>query len=202
LRFFLLHADRDFYQAQLVALSGGRLYLAQRELARLERAGLILREQKGNRVYYRANLRHPAFEDLKRAFLKTVALGDSLRSALAPLSDRVRVAFIYGSFATGEERPESDVDLFIVGELTAEEETDVLGEASKKLGRELNTAVFPPEEFRKKARAGHYFVEDVLRNPKVFVIGDEDELAGLAGRESAALPQAHAAGSHRATRGG
>jgi predicted nucleotidyltransferase len=191
LKLFLLNPERSYYQAQVATIAGARLYAAQRELARLERAGLVVREPSGNRVYYRANRRHPAFEDLKRAFLRTVLLGDSLRAALAPLAGKVQAAFVYGSYARGEEREHSDVDLFIVGELTASEEAEALGEAEEAVGRELNAVIFPPEEFREKAQAGHYFIADVLGNPKLFVIGDEDELAGLAGREAAAGSQGH-----------
>jgi predicted nucleotidyltransferase len=180
LKLFLLNPERSYYQAQVAAITGARLYPVQRELARLERAGLVVREPSGNRVYYRANRHHPAFEDLKRAFLKTVLLGDALRAALAPLAGKVQVAFIYGSYARGEEREHSDVDLFIVGDVTDDELSHVLWEAQTELGRELNDVVFPVAEFREKAQAGHYFIADVLENPKLFLVGDEDELARLA----------------------
>jgi predicted nucleotidyltransferase len=188
LKLFLMNAERAYYQAQVARITGARLYVVQRELARLERAGLVLREASGNRIYYRANRQHPALEDLKRAFLKTVLLGDSLRAALAPLAGKVRAAFIYGSYARGEEREHSDVDLFIVGDLTVSEEVEVLGEAGRAIGRELNTAIFPPEEFQDKAQSGHYFIEDVLRNPKIFIIGDENELAAAAGGGASPSP--------------
>ena len=181
LRVFLLRADDSFYQRELADASGARLYLVQRELGRLERAGLITKAPRGNRVYYQANRGHPAFEDLKRVFLKTIALGEALRSAVSPLSDRVRVAFIYGSYASGQETAESDLDLFLIGELSSREAAAVLGPVGRELGRELNTAVYPPTEFRRKAREGHHFVTEVLRGPKVFLIGDEHELAELAG---------------------
>lgn len=179
LKVLLLRPEEAFYQRELADATGGRLYLVQRELARLERAGLVLKTQRGNRAYYAANRGHPAFEDLKRVFLKTVALGDALRAALAPLADRAHVAFVYGSYASGRENAESDIDLLLVGTLSAREAATVLGPLGRDLGREFNPAIYPPEEFRKKAHAGHHFVNEVLRGPKVFLIGDEDALAGL-----------------------
>jgi DNA-binding transcriptional ArsR family regulator len=106
----LTHAEKDFYQKELAVASGAGLYTVQRELARLEKAGLVTRMPRGNRVYYRANRGHPAFEDLKRVILKTVGLGEALRTALASLTGRVRVAFIYGSFARGDETVGSDAE--------------------------------------------------------------------------------------------
>jgi len=178
---FLMRPDESFYQQELAKAVGARLYLVQRELARLERASLITKTPRGNRVYYRANRNHPAFEDLKRAFLKTVALGDALRAALAPLADRVRVAFVYGSYAAGQETVGSDVDLFMVGDLSSREAASVLGPVGRELARELNTAVYSLAEFARKAQAGHHFIKEVLGGPKVFVVGDEDELGELVG---------------------
>jgi predicted nucleotidyltransferase len=161
--------------------AGTGLYAVQRELVRLEKAGLVIRTPRGNRVYYRANRSHPAFEDLKRVILKTIGLGDALRAALAPLADRVRVAFIYGSLARGEETAGSDIDLLLVGDLTLREASAVLGPAGRDLGREFNATVYPPEEFRTKAREGHHFISAVLKGEKIYLIGDEIALKGLAG---------------------
>jgi predicted nucleotidyltransferase len=187
LRLFLLRPEERFYQKEIAEMVGARLYLVQRELTRLEQVGLVTRLPHGGRVYYQANRAHPAFEDLKRAFLKTVAVGDSLREALTAMGDHVRVAFIYGSYATGEETAESDLDLFIVGTLWSREVSSVLGALSRELGREVNTAVYPPEEVTRKVREGHHFLREVLAGPKLFLIGDEHELSEIAvGRQDEA----------------
>jgi len=171
LTLFLTRAEQDYYQKEL----------ARRELARLERTGLVTRMPRGNRVYYRANRKHPVFEDLKRVILKTVGLGDALRAALAALTDRVRVAFIYGSFAQGEETAESDIDVLLVGDLSLREASAVLGPVGRKLGREFNPAVYPPEEFQAKAAKGHHFITEVLKGEKIYLVGDEHELRRIVG---------------------
>jgi predicted nucleotidyltransferase len=178
---FVTRSQADFYQKELADAAGTGLYAVQRELARLERLGLVTKAPRGNRVYYQANRSHPAFEDLKRLVLKTMALGDALRAALVPLSDRVRVAFVYGSFARGEETAASDVDLLMVGNLTLREASAVLGPVGRDLGRELNTAVYPEDEFKAKTAEGHHFLAEVLKGEKIYLIGDDDALEGLAG---------------------
>jgi predicted nucleotidyltransferase len=174
-----MRPDATFYQKELADASGARLYAVQRELARLEGAGLVVRTPRGNRIYYRASRIHPAFEDLKRVVLKTIGLGEALRAALAPLTDRVEVAFVFGSYARGEETAGSDLDLFMVGRLNLKEASAVLGPVGRDLGREFNPAVYPPEEFRSKAKSGNHFIAEVLKSGKVYVIGDEDALEGL-----------------------
>lgn len=176
---FLTRPEAALYQKELADGAGTGLYAVQRELARLERAGLVVRTPRGNRVYYRANRSHPAFEDLKRVILKTMGLGDALRAALTPLADRVRVAFIYGSLARGDETAGSDIDLLLVGDLTLREASAILGPVGRDLGREFNATVYPPEEFRTKAREGHHFISEVLRGKKIFLIGDKVDLKGL-----------------------
>lgn len=173
---FLTHPEATFYQRELVDAAGTRLYTVQRALIRLEKVGLIIRTPRGNRVYYQANRRHPAFEDLKRVILKTMGLGDALRRALAPLAGRVCFAFVYGSFACGEETAESDIDLLLVGDLKLREAAALLGPVGRELGRELNPVAYPTAEFKSKAQEGHHFITEVMKGGKIFLIGDEDDL--------------------------
>jgi predicted nucleotidyltransferase len=176
---FLTQPEAARYQRELVDAVGARLYTVQRDLARLERAGLVVRTPRGNRVYYQANRHHPAFEDLKRVIVKTTGLGDALRHALAPLADRVQVAFVYGSWARGEETADSDLDLLLVGDLKLREVSTVLGPVARQLGREFNPLVYSAAELRRKAQENHPFVSDVLQGAKIHLIGDEGDLRRL-----------------------
>ena len=90
------------------------------------------------------------------------------------------MAFVYGSFARGEPRADSDVDLMVVGRATFRKVVSALAGAQRTLGREVNPTVYPPEELREKAGTGHHFIGSVLKGPKLFLMGDEHELAGLA----------------------
>jgi len=102
-----------------------------------------------------------------------------LRSALKGLGDRVRLAFIYGSMATGKDKPASDLDLIVVGDLTFSELTSALHSAQEIIGREINPTVYPPSEFKKKLHMDHHFLTSVLKEPRIFLIGDDRELARL-----------------------
>ena len=72
------------------------------------------------------------------------------------------------------------VDLFLVGELSLRETTKLLASVVSELGREFNPVVYPSEEFKKKARENHHFITEVIKGPKIWLIGNEDELAKLA----------------------
>jgi predicted nucleotidyltransferase len=103
------------------------------------------------------------------------------------LAEKVKLAFIFGSLAQGKKTAQSDIDLFLVGELSLRETTKVLGSIMPELGREFNQVVYPTEEFQNKARENHHFIAEVISGPKIWLIGNEDELANLAeGRPAAA----------------
>ena len=102
-----------------------------------------------------------------------------LKKALVPLADRILLAFVYGSVARDEEKASSDIDLLVVGEGGFNEVVSTLGEAEKRLAREINPTVYPAKEFRAKLKANNHFLSTVLRHKKLFVMGDEHELRRL-----------------------
>lgn len=174
------HADETFYLRQLVRVAGGGTGAVQRELKALAEAGIIRRIGKGRQVYYQANAQCAVYPELKSLIMKTAGMGDALKIAMLPLAERIRAAFIYGSVARGGESRESDVDLFVVGEVTSAEVVKTLSPVQLTLNREINPTVYPVEEFRAKQAAGHHFIKSVMEGNKVFLIGDENDLAKLA----------------------
>src|SRR5205807_9201083 len=127
-------------------------------------------------AFYQANRQCPLFPELQGLLVKTVGVADVLRAALAGLADRIQVAFLYGSMVKGSARSGSDVDVLVVGEVTFAELVRALGAAQERLGREVNPSVYPPNEFCRKLAQQHHFLTSVLREPKVFLVGDEHEL--------------------------
>lgn len=185
MKVFILSPGPDFYQRELVDLTGERLLLVQRALGRLVEAGLVEGTPRGNRVYYRANRSHPAFDDLKGLVVKTVGVGDALREQLGNLRERVRIAFVYGSVARGDETAASDIDIMLIGDLSGREVASLLSPVKKMLNREINPSVYSPGEFRRKFKEHHPFLTTVLKEPKLFLLGDERALKAVLGGRAA-----------------
>jgi predicted nucleotidyltransferase len=175
---FLNSRDR-FYQRQIAELTGLPIRAVQREVEKLCTLELLIREENGNRIYYRANERAAVFPDLKRLVIKTRGPAYQLQQALQS-AESIKLAFIYGSFASGEETAASDLDLFVVGGIPGRRLSALMRGASDTLGREINTYLASSEEYRRKVTEGDSFVQNVLSQPKVFIIGDEQELRALA----------------------
>jgi len=175
----LTHPEEAFYLRAIVRRAGLGQGAVQRELGRLTEAGLLVRRRQGHQVYYQANQNSPIFKELRSLFLKTAGVSDILRQALMGIRDRICAAFLYGSFARSEERPVSDLDVVVIGNATFGEVVSHLRSAQEILEREVNPTVYTPVEFQKKLQAKHHFVSTIIRQPKIMLIGEEHELAGL-----------------------
>jgi predicted nucleotidyltransferase len=178
----LLYArpDEEHLQESLIQLAGLGRGTVQRELGFLARAGVVRRLVRGRQVYFQANPENPIYPELRGLVVKTFGVADAIRAALAPLSGRIRVAFIHGSVAKGVERRASDVDVMIIGDVSFADSSDALAEAQKVVGREINPSVYAPADFRAKLAAKQHFLSSVLNGEKIYLIGDRRELARLA----------------------
>jgi predicted nucleotidyltransferase len=174
------HADEAHLQESLIQLAALGRGTVQRELEFLARAGVVRRTVHGRQVYFQANPDCPIYPELRGLIVKTTGVADVLRVALAPLAERIRVAFIYGSVARGTERRASDVDVMVIGEVSFAETAEALGLAQEAIGREINPSVYPSDEFHAKLAAKHHFLGGVLKREKIFLIGNERELTRLA----------------------
>ena len=107
---------RSFYANEVIGLARSGTGAVQRELARLETAGLVTATRIGKQKHYQANRASPVFQELRGLVLKTSGLADVLREALTPTSNRIRAAFVYGSVAKGDDTAGSDIDLMVIAE--------------------------------------------------------------------------------------
>jgi predicted nucleotidyltransferase len=175
LRVLFGQPDRSVYASELIRDAGTGSGAAQRELARLERSGLVVARRIGNQKHYQANASSPLFADLRNIVLKTVGLVEPLREALKPIESEIRAAFVYGSVAKGSDEATSDIDLMVVSDTVSYGEVfGALDKVSRMLGRTVNPTVYSEAEFSKRSNGDSAFVTRVLQGPKVWVIGAGD----------------------------
>lgn len=157
------------------------------EVAKLEKIGLIQKRQDGNRTYYCANKKHPLYNTVHDLVLKTSGLTDILHQSLSLNS--IRFAFVFGSIATGTEIAESDIDLFIIGDISLRTVSKLLKEPCQQIGREINPFILTLEEFITRKITKEHFVSSVLESNKLMIIGDEDELERMGEKRLASTSQ-------------
>ncbi|MBI4754294.1 MAG: helix-turn-helix domain-containing protein [Betaproteobacteria bacterium] len=176
----LLHPDTSLHVRELARLTGTSPGSLHRELRSLTELGLLLRQETGRQVHYRANTACPVFEELAGLLRKTVGVVDVLRAALLPLAGDIALAFVHGSVATGSANARSDVDVMVLGQAGFAPVVQALAPTQEGLRREVNATVMKPKDFARKRATGDGFVSSVIREPKLWLVGDENDLAELA----------------------
>lgn len=151
--------------ARAVGTSAGT---AARELKRLEAAGLIERQREGNQVYFSVRHRSELLESFSDIVRKTIGVPSTLRRSLAGLAG-VERAMIFGSYARGTDKPDSDIDLLIVGNPDRDELTDRLERAGHEVGRPVNEVVMKPAELEARRTRGDGFVASLDAGPVIEV---------------------------------
>jgi DNA-binding transcriptional ArsR family regulator len=177
LQAFLGNPAEIFYVRQLVRLVKEEINAVRRELEHLEKAGLIKKENRGNRVYYGFNKAYPLFSDLLSIIHKSVGLGGEICRWRNKIG-RVKFALLSGRLVRRlAVKPES-VDLLLVGEVELKELARLVKKAEEQVGREINYSVMSKEEFEFRKKRRDPFLTGILGGSRVIVIGDEEEMIG------------------------
>ncbi len=168
---------RSFFANEVIALAGTGTGAVQRELTRLAASGLVTVKRVGNQKHYQADAASPVFDELRGLVVKTSGIADVLRAALAPLTDRISAAFVYGSVAKKKDTTASDIDLMVLSDsLTYGDVFAVLEKGAARLGRRVNPTVYSRQEIARRIKQGNSFVTRVLAQPKIWLIGNEHAL--------------------------
>jgi predicted nucleotidyltransferase len=177
--------DRRFYLREIMRAVGKGGGSVRRELDNLVEAGIVSEETETARTYFKANKACPVFKELRGIVMKTAGLADILTVALKPIRKRIRVAFIFGSTSRQSDRPDSDVDLAIIGDASLRAVVHVLGPQQAAMGREVNPIIFSEKEFRRRVKTGEHFARELLEGEQWFVVGDQDDLEAVVGKQMA-----------------
>jgi len=176
-RLLLSGTGEELHVREIERRSGLNDSTIRQELTKLVRLDLVQSRRDSNRVYYRAKTENPLYPEIRNLVLKTSGLADVLKSAL--VDKRIRVAFVFGSIARGDETATSDIDLMVIGQLGLRDLSRLLSGIQEKIGREVNPYVLKEEELRKRVRAKEHFVSSVLESPKIFIIGSHHKLEAM-----------------------
>jgi len=175
LTLFFTNQSQKYYLRELQRLLGYSAGSIRRELLKFQKDNLFNTQKVGNLLYYSLNTKHPLFKELKSIISKTVGIEGGLRKALLSI-EGIKIAFIYGSFAAKREKVTSDIDIMIIGNPDTSLVNEKVAELEKRLKREINISMYSREEYEHKKLLKSGFTIDVINNPKIMLIGKEDDL--------------------------
>lgn len=172
----LLHPDETYHVREIARLTSTVAGTLHKELSRLSEAGVLVKRPQGNQLLYQANRECPVFEELASILRKTSGLVDVLAEGLWPLAEKINVALVFGSMASGKATAGSDVDLLVLGDAGFADVVKLLHPLQQQLGREINPKVYSMSEWQNLQNDQRAFVADLMSKPKLYVIGDKDDL--------------------------
>jgi len=162
---------QKYYLSELARLIGASTGNVQRELKRFVHDELVLREKKGKLIFYSVNEHHALFPEIRLLVLKTVGIQGKLRD-LVQNSKEIELALLYGSFARGEEKGESDIDLLVISDKNLEPFYAGLSKLESRFHREINPTAYSTREFKRKIASHDTFVTQVLNQPHRLLKGN------------------------------
>lgn len=175
LQLFFLSPGKIFHVREIVRRAGEEINAVRRELAHLEKAGMMTKERRANRLFYALRKDYSLYFDLLELIVKTSGLGGDILKNKVKLG-KIKFAMISGRFARGNPRGGNDVDLLIVGKVVLPELSQIVRQEEIRRESELNYTVMTEEEFDFRKKRRDPFVLEILRRSRIMVIGDEEEL--------------------------
>lgn len=176
LKIFFTNPDKEYYTRELSKshkLSVGNIH---REFKKLLSLGILKTRNVGNIKLFSLNKQNPVHEELRNIFYKTEGVVKLLQDAIKDVSN-IKAAFIYGSFAKGDERQDSDIDIFLIGnEIDEDKLIANISDLEDELFREINYTIYTETEYREEKNKKDSFVLGVINEKKIFIKGGEDEL--------------------------
>lgn len=174
-RLYFTNPENEYYLRELERILGIPVAVVRKELGRLEKDGVFTSRKKANLVFYFLNKSYPLFGELKSIISKTIGVTASLQDILKNIKG-VEAAFIYGSFAKSDEKSTSDIDLFVMGNISENALIRAIKKIEGTLRREINYTLYTRVEYLSKKRKKDTFIIDLLKNPKIMLVGDENDL--------------------------
>lgn len=178
--FFVVHPGQRFHLRELMRLTGLPSASLQAELRRLTGMGALKRDEERGRSIYAADETHPSWRAWMLLLRFCARPADVLREALVDARG-IDGAFVFGSTARGDPRPDSDLDVFLVGDADARQHANrLLSEASYLIAPVLDVISYDRDELRSRLHSGNTFVRRVVDEPKEWLRGDAGLLEEVA----------------------
>lgn len=175
LAFYFNHPGVELYVRELARIIKEDPTNLLRELNKLEKQGIFISTFKGRQKYFKLNKNFSLYSEFKNIVAKTVGIETDLLRLIEG-TDGVEFCFIYGSYASGKDSGDSDIDLFIIGKINKDLLIEKINRLEKKISRDINYRIFSEKDFKKVVNEKNSFILNILKNKKIFLIGNEKDI--------------------------
>ena len=168
LTYSFMHPEEKYYVRELASIIDADTGNLSRELRKLEKEGLYISVSKGGLKFYSLNKAYPLFKEIKEIIFKTEGIEGSLRQLISKYKG-ISFAFIYGSYAKGNEKKTSDIDLVIVGTFSLDTFTQEIRKLESKFSKEINFSHYTEDEIEKERQKKGSFLDMVFKDKTIIL---------------------------------
>lgn len=175
LELFLGNPGSIFHVRDIVRRVDEEINAVRRELLHMEKCGMVSKEPRANRLFYRFREDYPLYFDLLALINKTKNLGGDILKNRNKIG-KIKYAFLSGKFIRNKISAPNEVEMLIVGNVVLPQVAQFVRVEETKRSREVNYTVMSEDEFTfRKARRDPFLIS-ILEKPRVMIIGDEEEM--------------------------
>ncbi len=175
LTLFLSHPGVMYHVRDIVRKVEEEINAVRRELAHMEKAGMVSKEQRANRLFYLFRKDYPLYFELMELICKTTGIGADILRLKAKLG-KIKYAMVSGRYIRGlSKKSQSDVDLVVVGNVVLPELSQIIKAEETRHEKEINYTVMTEEEYEFRKSRRDPFVISMLTGSRIMVIGDEED---------------------------
>ncbi len=178
IKLFLTNPDAQFHVREIARRVGAEINAVRRELSRLRRVGFLKKIPRGNRVFYTARPDFVFYDELLGMVAKETGIGKALLEKKEELG-RISFAMLSRAFVKGRVSKPSEIDLLLVGKISTPPLSKLVENEQQRLGHEVNYTVLTPEEFDFRKRRKDPFIVDILSQPRIVLLGNEEKYGQL-----------------------
>lgn len=171
IKLFLKDPEKEYYFREIARSLNKQPSHYQKYLDELVEGKILLDERRGNMRFFKLNINHPLYEEIKSIVSKTVGLESEINKLVFKL-DNIEYAFIFGSIASGLENINSDVDLMLIGNIDQEALSSLISLYEGKISREINYYSYTSQEIEKKIKEKDVFISNIFTSPIIKLKGD------------------------------
>mgnify|MGYP001594463135 FL=1 len=165
---FFLFENQESYIREISRELNVPVSAVKKEIDNLSSIGILNKDKRKISLNNKCNY----LEDLKNIFIKTDSIIYPIKEALK--SNKIKYAFLFGSFARGDYQEESDVDLMIIGDIKLSEVINFINPVDDNIKRNINPVVWTTETLINEKNSG--FIKDIFKKGIIMIKGDKNEL--------------------------
>jgi len=169
---FIYNQNKEYYLSEIAKHIKTSPGTTQREINRLIKIDLITMRKIGVLNVYKLNEKFHLLKEIESIVKKTIGIEIELK-ALSNQIENVTFSFIFGSYAKGEIKSESDIDIFFIGKPSEDDVYKSIKKVENLSKKEINYHISSEQEFIKNS-ASNYFYKDILKD-YILIKGSEDD---------------------------